>query len=117
MKHDIVKQFLIGSGNKSELLWQRECHQEVWNINESFPLFVKPFFSLIVLALGAISIHAGVIFVSNLVMLRTMINLSTHFFSPTTNNVEDSFFMRVEYAIAEFRQVGFAIPTKDVGHH
>ena len=76
-KQQIVNELLVLAGKLAEFSGEGEGQQEVWNGQQQFPLQLEPFFSLFVLALGAMAIAAGVVAVTSFVTSWAVIDLAS----------------------------------------
>ena len=89
-KQQTVKQLLIRSDERAELPGHREGHQKVANIEQTSAFPGQPFARLIVPALRAMSVHARVVLVNTLIVIRTGVDMTAERFGAATHDRIDS---------------------------
>ncbi len=74
MKNAIQK-LLIAVNKGIQLMRERECHMEIGGINDPGPAFVHPDFLLGCMAVGAVTVTAGIIVYFQVAAFRTLADI------------------------------------------
>ena len=74
MKNAIQK-LLIAVNKGIQLMRERECHMEIGGINDPGPAFVYPDFLLGCMAVGAVTVTAGIIVYFQVAAFRTLADI------------------------------------------
>ena len=77
LKEQIIEKGLVRAGERAQCGGDGEGEHEVRDRQQKILLFFQPFLGFVVLALGAMTVAAGVVAVLGLVALRAGIGLST----------------------------------------
>ena len=79
---------------------------------EQVTLLVEPFFRSVILALGTVSVPAGMVAVVIGFAASTVVDLSAKRFGPASDNITDSLAMLDRHSVAVFRQIFWSVDSE-----
>lgn len=119
-KQDVVETFLVAACQGSQGIGERKGDHKVRERQQETRVVVQPCFGLVILALGTVSILAGVVAVMVLLTWRTVKELAAKSLGATLLDVPYGVKMRGRHAVTELGSVRCAVDAEDVSklyHH
>jgi hypothetical protein len=113
-KQQVVNALLVLAGKLAEFCGEGEGEEELRNGQQQFPLHLEPFFGLLVLALGAVAVAAGVVAVTGFAAGGTTIHLSAQGFCAAALNGAHGLAVRGQQLVGILLAIGRTIAAKDV---
>jgi hypothetical protein len=113
-KEQVIDKRLVTAGEWAQGGGQGEGEHEVRDWQQKILLFLQPFLGFVVLALGAVTVPAGVVAELKLVALRAGVDLPTQGGCAAQLNSAHSPSMAVEQAIGVFLAIGRAVAAEYV---
>jgi hypothetical protein len=114
-KEKVVDDPLIGAGNGAQLLWEGEGDEEVMSREQEAFLLFEPDVGLVVAALWAVAVLAGVIAVAKLLALMAEEDLAAEGLCAAVYDVLHGPAVRGRHTLRELVEVVGTMQAKDLG--
>ena len=114
LKEQIIEKGLVRAGERAQSSRDGEGEHEVRDRQQKILLFLQPLLGFVVLALGAMTVAAGVVAVLSLVALRAGIGLSTQGGGTALLNGAHNLPVTGEQALGILLAIGGTVLAEDV---